>query len=87
MKTKSIELTKKAYYFLNDNFSIINEFEIEKYNGHVFSIFKKYNSKNYKASFIDCSSIIIANNFDIDYVVSLDKFFNKFEEIELMELK
>lgn len=87
MKTKNIELTKKAYYFLNDNFSLINEFEIEKFNDKVFSIFNKYNKDRYKASFIDCSSVIIANNFDLDYVVSLDKFFNKFEEISLLDLK
>lgn len=55
MKTKNIKLTEKAYYFLNDNFNIINEFEIEKYNDRVFTLFKKYNEKNYKASFIDCS--------------------------------
>ena len=87
MKTKNIELTKKAYYFLNDNFTLINEFEIEKFNDKVFSIFNKYNKDTYKASFIDCSSVIIANNFDLDYVVSLDKFFNKFEEISLLDLK
>ena len=87
MKTKNIELTKKAYYFLNDNFSLINEFEIEKFNDKVFSIFNKYNKDTYKASFIDCSSVIIANNFDLDYVVSLDKFFNKFEEISLLDLE
>ena len=87
MKTKNIELTKKAYYFLNDNFTVINEFEIEKFNDRVFSIFNKYNKDTYKASFIDCSSVIIANNFDLDYVVSLDKFFNKFEEISLLDLE
>ncbi len=87
MKTKNIKLTEKAYYFLNDNFNIINEFEIEKYNDRVFTLFKKYNEKNYKASFIDCSSIIIVNNLDLDYVVSLDKFFNKFKEIELLKLE
>ncbi len=87
MKTKNIELTKKAYYFLNDNFTVINEFEIEKFNDRVFSIFNKYNKDTYKASFIDCSSVIIANNFDLDYVVSLDKFFNRFEEISLLDLE
>lgn len=86
MKTKSIEQTKKAYYFLNDNFEIINEYGIEKYNGRVFTLFKKYNQSTYKVSFIDCSSIVIVNKFDLDYVVSLDKFFNKFEEIEIKSL-
>lgn len=35
-KTKNIELTKKAYYFLEDNFTILNEQDIEKYNNRVF---------------------------------------------------
>ena len=85
-KTKNIELTKKAYYFLVDNFTILNEQDIEKYNDRVFSIFKKYNVNTYKASYIDCSNVVIAKQFNLDYVVSLDKFFEKFEEISLLEL-
>ena len=85
-KTKNIELTKKAYYFLVDNFTILNEQDIEKCNDRVFSIFKKYNVNTYKASYIDCSSVVIAKQFNLDYVVSLDKFFEKFEEITLLEL-
>lgn len=86
MRTKSIETTKKAYYFLVDNFTILNEHNIERYNDRVFSIFKKYNSNTYKASYIDCSSVVITKHFDLDYVVSLDKFFEKFEEIKVFEL-
>lgn len=87
MKTKSIELTQKAYYFLKDNFKLINESDIEKFNDRVFSLFKKYNTNTYKTSYIDCSTIIIAKTYDIDYVVSLDQYFNKFEEIKLLKLK
>ena len=86
MRTKSIEITKKAYYFLVDNFTILNEHDIERYNDRVFSIFKKYNGNTYKASYIDCSSVVITKQFDLDYVVSLDKFFEKFEEINLFKL-
>lgn len=86
MRTKSIELTKKAYYFLVDNFTIINELSIERYSDQVFSIFKKYNADTYKASYVDCSSVVIAKQFNLDYVVSLDKFFEKFEEITLFKL-
>ena len=86
LKTKNIELAKKAYYFLNDNFIVLNEYEIERFNDRVFTLFKKYNDKAYNASFVDCSSIVIANNFDLDYVVSLDKYFSKFEEIDLLDL-
>ena len=46
----------------------------------------KYNKNSYKASFIDCSSVIIANNYNLDYVVSLDKFFRKFDEINCLNL-
>lgn len=87
MKTKSIELTQKAYYFLNDNFIIINEYDIEKFNERVFSLFKKYNVNTYKTNYIDCSSIIIAKTHDLDYIVSLDQYFKKFEEIKLLKLK
>lgn len=34
-----------------------------------------------------CSSVFIVNNFYLGYVVSLDKFFNKFEEINLLDLE
>ena len=85
-KTKNIELTKKAYYFLVDNFTILNEQDIEKYNDRVFSIFKKYNVNTYKASYIDCSCVVISKQLNLDHVVSLDKFFEKFEEISLLEL-
>lgn len=87
MKTKSIELTQKAYYFLKDNFKLINEYDIEKFNDRVFSLFKKYNTNTYKTSYIDCSTIIIAKTYDMNYVVSLDQYFNKFEEIKLLKLK
>ena len=65
---------------------ILNELDIERYNDQVFSIFKKYNSNTYKASYVDCSSVVSVNQFNLDYVVSLDKFFEKFEEISLLEL-
>ena len=48
--------------------------------------FKKYNADTYKASYVDCSSVVIAKQFNLDYVVSLDKFFEKFEEITLFKL-
>lgn len=86
MKTKDIELTKKAFYFLVDNFTILNEQDIERYNDRVFSIFKKYNATTYKASYVDCSSVVIFKQFNLDYVVSLDKFFERFEEISILEL-
>lgn len=86
MRTKSIELTKKACYFLADNFIILKESDIERYNDQVFSIFKKYSSNTYKSSYVDCSSVVIVKRFNLDYVVSLDNFFEKFDEITLFKL-
>ena len=86
MRTKSKKHKKKAYYFLVDNFIILNELDIERYNDQVFSIFKKYNSNTYKASYVDCSSVVIVNQFNLDYVVSLDKFFEKFESLKCYRL-
>lgn len=85
IRTKNIELTKKAYRFLNDNFTIINEYEIEIFNDKVFSLFKKYNKSNYKLSFIDCSIVIIFKHYKLDSVVSFDKRFKLFDEIKLYE--
>ena len=85
MRTKNIELTKKAYRFLNDNFTIINEYDIEIFNDKVFSLFKKYNKSNYKLSFIDCSIVIIFKHYKLDSVVSFDKRFKLFDEIKLYE--
>ena len=86
MRTKDIELTKKAYYFLVDNFTILNEQDVERFNERVFSVFKKYNANTYNASFVDCSSVVISKQFYLDYVVSLDTFFEEFKEINLFEL-
>lgn len=47
MRTKNIELTKKAYWFIKDNFTIINEYGIEIFNDKVFSLFTKYNEKTF----------------------------------------
>ena len=86
MKTKNIELTKKAYRFLNDNFTILNEYDIEIFNDKVFSLFKKYNKNNFKLSFIDCSIVVIFKHYELDNVVSFDKGFKSIDEIKLYEL-
>ena len=41
MRTKDLDLTTKAYYFLKDNMTIINEYEIDRFNENVFEMFKK----------------------------------------------
>ena len=85
MRTKNIELTKNAYHFLKDNLTIINEYNIEIFNDKVFSIFKKYNNTNFKLSFIDCSIVIIANHYNLDGIVTFDKKFSLFQEINLID--
>ena len=87
MRTKDIELTKKIFQYIKDNFKVIIETSIPNYDDGVFSLFKKYNSSTYNASYIDCSCILVYMNFNLDYVVSIDKFYEEFDEIQLLELK
>ena len=49
----------------------------------LFSLFKKYNKNKFKIGFIDYSHVTIYNNYNLDYIVSLDKGFKVFEEIKL----
>ena len=86
-KTKDISLVRLVYNYLKDNLNIINEGEIDMYNDNVFAIFEKYNKNNFKVGFIDCSQTIIYNEFNLDYIVSLDKGFKLFEEINLYKLE
>lgn len=86
MRTKNLDLTRKAYYFMIDNFTILNEYEIDKYNDKVFTVFEKYNGKTFKLDFVDCSIVIISQFYNIDHIVSFDKNFRLFEEIKLYKL-
>lgn len=85
-KTKDISLLRIVYNYLKDNFTIIHESEINMYNDSVFAVFEKYNQNGFKVGFIDCSQVIIYDNYNLDYVVSLDNGFRLFEEIELKDL-
>lgn len=85
-RTKNMQLVKTVYFYLNDNFIIINEYDIEDYNKKVFDVFQKYNQNTYKVSYVDCSSIVISNYFNIGTVLSLDNGFKLFDEIDLFEL-
>lgn len=85
-RTKNMQLVKTVYFYLNDNFIIINEYGIEDYNEKVFNIFQKYNQNTYKVSYVDCSSIVISNYFNIDVVLSIDNGFKLFNEIDLFKL-
>ena len=86
MRTKNLNLTRNAYYFMIDNFTILNESDIDKYNDKVFKVFEKYNTNRFNLGFVDCSIVVISGYYDMDYVVSFDKNFKLFEEITLYNL-
>lgn len=86
MHTKNLELTQKAYYFMIDNFTVLNEYDIDKYNDKVFKVFEKYNNNKFNLGFVDCSIVIIFEFYNLDFVVSFDKNFKLFNEINLYEL-
>ena len=85
-KTKDIALVRLVYNYMKDNFTIINESDINMYNDNVFAIFEKYNRNKFRLGFIDCSQVVIYNHYDLDYIVSFDGEFKLFEEVELFEL-
>ena len=86
MRTKDIELTVKAYYFMKDNLTIINEFEISMFNDRVFEMFKRYNSKSFKVGFTDCSIAFLYKYYGLDYIVTFDKNFKVFDDVNLLDL-
>lgn len=86
MRTKDIELTKMVYYFMQDNFIIINEQDTTNFNTRVMKIFEKYNRDTFHLSFIDCSLILLFKEYNLDFLVSFDKWFEKVEEIETFDL-
>ena len=59
MRTKNLNLTRNAYYFMIDNFTILNEYDIDKYNDKVFKVFEKYNTNRFNLGFVDCSIVVM----------------------------
>lgn len=86
-KTKDIALVRLAYNYLKDNFTIINESDINMYNDNVFVIFEKYNKNKFRLGFIDCSEVVIYEYFNLDYVASFVGEFKLFDEIKLLDLR
>lgn len=87
MRTKDLDLTINAYYFMKDNLKIINEYEINMFNENVFAMFKKYNSKSFKVGFTDCSIAFLYKHYNLDYVVTFDKNFKVFDDVTLLEFQ
>lgn len=70
-----LEAAINAYDLLNDNCTILNEYEIKNFNEKVMDV---YRSTEAKLSFTDCSIIVVLKEFDIDSLVSFDKEFKEY---------
>ena len=86
MRIKDLDLTIKAHYFMKDNLIILNEFGVSNFNENVFEIFKKINEKTFKVSFTDCSIVFLYKYYNLDYIVTFDKNFKLFDDINLLKL-
>ena len=69
------------YYFMMDNFKIINEHEISNYNTKTIKVFKKFNGK---LSYTDSSMIVTLLEYNIDYLVTFDNEFKREERINVI---
>lgn len=69
------------YYFMIDNFKIINEHEIPNYNTKTIKVFKKFNGK---LSYTDSSMIVTVIEYNIDFLVTFDKQFKREERITVL---
>ncbi len=75
------EKAETMYYFMIDNFTIINEHEIPNYNSKTIRVFNKFNGK---LSFTDSAMIVTVIEYDLDYLVTFDKEFRKEERINVI---
>lgn len=80
-RLKDIGIVRKSYNYLKDNFTLLNETDIGNYNDDVFMLFQKYNQNNLKVSFIDCSLVLVSKVNGLDGIVSFDKGFGLFNDI------
>lgn len=74
---KAMEL----YYIAIDNFSILNEYDIDKYNSKTLNVFEKYKGK---LSFTDSSIITTMKEYHIDNLISFDTGLKKCNEINVL---
>lgn len=68
--TKDVTYVKKIYSMIKDNFIIIDEYKIDKFNDKVVKIYYMHNTK---LSFVDSSLIQVLKEYEFDGVVSFDK--------------
>ncbi len=69
-----ISVVKYTYEILKDNFKVLNEYEIFMFNEEFMSI---YLQNNAELSFVDSSVVKMVDYFNIDYLISYDKYLNK----------
>ncbi|MBQ6218199.1 MAG: PIN domain-containing protein [Methanosphaera sp.] len=68
---------------LKDNFTILNEQEIDNFYDKVMDIYEEY---DIKLSLTDASILLLMEYYDIPTLVSFDEGFKKNEEINLINL-
>lgn len=78
-----INLAKETYYILKDNFTILDEQEIDNFYDKVMDIYEEY---DIKLSLTDASILLLMEYYDIPTLVSFDDGFKKNEEINLINL-
>lgn len=74
---------KETYYILQDNFTILNEHEIDNFNDKVMDIYEEYDTK---LSFTDSTILLLMEYYDVSTLVTFDKGFKKNKEINLINL-
>ena len=70
MLTKDSDYVMQVYHMVKDNFIIIDEYNIDKFNDEVATIYHEYNTK---LSFVDSSLIKVLEEYSLDSIVSFDK--------------
>ncbi len=75
------EKAEIMYYFMMDNFKVINEHEIPNYNTKTIKMFKKFKGK---LSYTDSSMVVTVLEYNIDFLVTFDKEFKREEQINVV---
>lgn len=70
MLTKDSDYVMQVYHMVKDNFIIIDEYNIDKFNDKVATIYQEYKTK---LSFVDSSLIKVLEEYHLDSIVSFDK--------------
>ncbi len=68
------EIAKTTYYYMKDNFKIINEFDIPNFKDKTMETYLKYNTK---LSFTDSAILEIIKEYNLDKLVSFDEYYKK----------